>query len=72
VIALVRVDTQNYGWVVSRHDSAEQADEAYDLAIAGLPPNALPHCMYSVAETPEAGIGDRVRYAPVSRLESHS
>lgn len=64
--ALIRIDTPNYGWIVSLHRTTEAASAAYDRKAAAVTRkhrDALPQLMYRVVElsTGSAKVGDRVR-----------
>lgn len=63
--ALIRKDTQNYGWILGRFSTQEAADRAYDrkgIAVTRKYPNAIPHLMYCVREVePNEKKGTRVR-----------
>lgn len=62
---LIRIDTANYGYIVSAHRSRETADMAMErksAAVLRREPNAITGCMYRVSEIgPEARVGQRVR-----------
>lgn len=66
-IAIVRIDTPNYGWILTLHKTQESAAKAYDKlteAVVRRYPDATPHLMYRIVElnlTPKAVPGDRIR-----------
>lgn len=63
---LIRIDTEHYGYVVSRHRTERTADDAlYRQAdrIRRRNPSALISCMYVVRES-DARIGTRIRLDP--------
>lgn len=62
---LVRLDTQNYGYVISKHDSHNKACDARAercQRVLNKYPDALTHHMYRIVES-EAECGDRIRIA---------
>lgn len=61
--ALIRIDTRNYGNVISRHRTPEAAEKALERKCAAVTRKhryAITSLMYTTTET-EAKVGDRVR-----------
>ena len=64
--AVIRIDTDHYGVVLSTHRTAEKAAEACEIRCAELVrrvPDAIPWPVYQTVIVDRAKTGDRVRYA---------
>jgi hypothetical protein len=68
--AIIKLDG-NYGYVMSRHTTAESASAKYDKLVGTLPSNALPHLIYRVVSVdPTTKTDDRVRATQSVRILS--
>lgn len=59
---LLRIDTDNYGHVVSHHETFRAADSARDELARGLPRDAIVDCIWAVVPGTLGEPGKRVRY----------
>jgi hypothetical protein len=62
--AVIRIDSEHYGVVVSCHRTSGAALTALDRAKRRLPADAIPYLVYRVVVVPcGTVVGERVRYA---------
>lgn len=63
MFVLMRIDTSNYGWVVSLHRTFDAADAAFATKARKYPSNTAIHAMYAIHETTKKlKKGQRVRF----------
>lgn len=63
--SVIRIDTANYGWIVTSHRTAEAAQAACIRRRNGMTrnqPQVIAHLVYTTAEV-TGRKGERVRYA---------